>query len=402
MHDRGEMASDAKRLLLELIALPSVNPAFLPAGDERAGEWRVAELLANRAANGGLTVEYQEVFGRPGSADKSTVSGHGASRPASPYPRSNVIVRMEPRRRATRRVILAPHMDTVSAEEFKPRLENGRIVGRGACDTKGSVAAMFTAFLSVAESGARPQETEILFLALVDEENGQEGSRAFARSKLKGDLAIIGEPSELKVVTAHKGDLWLKLVTHGRAAHGARPELGDNAVHQMARVIDLLETKYQKTLKKKRHAILGNPTINVGAVRGGTQPNIVPDRCEIQIDRRTIPGEKDSAVQREIVEFVRAAGLRVELLNSKTAPCMPLETNPRLPLVQELMRLCRQTDPAGVDFFSDAAIIAAGGTPSVVFGPGNIAQAHTINEWISIRSLERATTILTRFLRGLP
>ena len=377
----------ADKLLRELIALPSVNPAFLPAGDARGGEWRVADYLASLAAKAGLPVEFEEVF---------------APTPEAPRRRANLIVRMQPRRGARKRIILAPHLDTVAADDFKPRVENGRMFGRGACDTKGSVAAMFTAFLEVAMAGERPAETELVFVGLMDEENGQEGSRTLARSRLKGDLAIIGEPTELKVVTAHKGDLWLKLVTHGKAAHGARPELGDNAVHRMAGVIELIETKYQRSLKKRRHPLLGNATINVGAVRGGTQPNIVPARCEIDIDRRTIPGENDKAVQREIVNFVRAAGIRVELLNSKSAPCMPLETDPQLPLVRELMRFCGQRAPAGVDFFSDAAIIAHGGTPSVVFGPGNIAQAHTANEWISLRSLEGATALLTRFLRSLP
>lgn len=377
------MVPKPEDLLWDLVELPSVNPAFLPPGDARAGEQRVAAFLAERAKKAALAVEYQPVFtNEPG--------------------RANLIVRLEASGKARRRIILAPHLDTVAAEDFRPRAENGKLFGRGACDTKGSVAAMFSALLAVAESSVRPVETEIIFVGLVDEENGQEGSRVFAKSKIKGDLAIIGEPTELKVVTAHKGDLWLKLVTKGRAAHGARPELGVNAVHQMARVIDLLEGKYQKLLRKRRHALLGHPTINVGSVRGGRQPNIVPDRCEIEIDRRTIPGEKDRAVQREIVEFIRAAGLKVELINSKAKECMALETAPKNKFVQQLMSVTRQVAPAGVDFFSDAAIIATGGTPSVVFGPGNIAQAHTVNEWISLRSLNRATNILTRFLRSLP
>jgi acetylornithine deacetylase/succinyl-diaminopimelate desuccinylase-like protein len=151
---------------------------------------------------------------------------------------------------------------------------------------------MFSALLNVAENGLSPKETEVVFVGLVDEENAQEGSRALAKSSLKADLAIVGEPTELTVVTAHKGDMWLKLVTHGKAAHGARPELGINAAHKMARVIDLLETEYAQELKSRRHSLLGHPTISVGMVHGGTQPNIVPDECEIQIDRRTIPGGK--------------------------------------------------------------------------------------------------------------
>ena len=112
--------------------------------------------------------------------------------------------------------------------------------------------------------------------------------------------------------------------------------------------------------------------------------------------------DQDAAVQREIVDFIRCAGLKVQLINSKSKECMALETDPRNEFVRQFMSINRQTAPAGVDFFSDAAIIASGGIPSVVFGPGNIAQAHTIDEWISVRSLERATNILIRFLRALP
>jgi acetylornithine deacetylase/succinyl-diaminopimelate desuccinylase-like protein len=196
--------------------------------------------------------------------------------------------------------------------------------------------------------------------------------------------------------------MWLKLVTHGKAAHGARPELGRNAVHAMAQVIDLLENDYARELRKRRHSLLGSPTISVGMVHGGTQPNIVPDHCEIQIDRRTIPGEKDSEVRREILEFLKKRGSNVEMLSSKEHACVPMATDLQLPLVQQLMRFTKQQGALGVDFFCDAAIIASGGTPSVVFGPGNIAQAHTSDEWISIRSLNGATQILTRFLRSLP
>ncbi|HTG44389.1 MAG TPA: M20/M25/M40 family metallo-hydrolase [Verrucomicrobiae bacterium] len=391
VHHLGGMVDSPEKLLADLIALPSVNPAFLPPGDDRAGEWRITDFLASRAARAGLTIEFQNVFRKTERL------------PA----RENLIIRLAPRTKPRRRVLLAPHLDTVGAadmpgDNFNPTKRNGRLHGRGACDTKGSVAAMFTAFLRLAEKGPAPAGTEVVFVGLVDEENGQEGSRVLAASKLKGDLAIVGEPTELQVITAHKGDLWLKLTTKGKAAHGARPELGRNAIHEMARVIDLLETSYANSLRTRRHPVLGPGTINVGMVRGGTQPNIVPDRCEIQVDRRTIPGEKDAQVQREILKFVREAGLRAELDSSKENSCLSMETDASLPLVREFMSLRKQAKPIGVDFFCDAAIISAGGTPSVVFGPGNIAQAHTRDEWISLRSLRDATEILTTFLRALP
>ena len=375
----------AEKLLRELIALPSVNPAFLPANDPRAGEQRVAEFLAATAATGGLDVAFH---------------------PVSPG-RANLLARLTPPR-AKRRVVLAPHLDTVghagmADSLFVPTKKGDRLFGRGACDTKGSVAAMLTALLRVVSSKSRPQETEIIFTALVDEESGQTGSRSLVASGFRADLAIVGEPTLLRVITAHKGDLWLRLRTHGKAAHGSRPELGRNAVHAMARVVDWLETDYARQLAKKKHPLLGPATINVGSIRGGTQPNIVPDLCEISVDRRTIPGENDAKIIRDLRAQLRARGLTVEITDNKNAaPCRPMETDARLPFVQSLLRTTKQRTPLGAHFFSDAAVFAHGGTPAVLFGPGDIAQAHTADEWISLRSLNRATDLLGKFLCDLP
>jgi acetylornithine deacetylase/succinyl-diaminopimelate desuccinylase-like protein len=303
-------------------------------------------------------------------------------------------------------VLLAPHMDTVGVSHesrFKPVRRGGRMHGRGACDTKGSVAVMLAAVLQLARLKKRPQHTEIVLAALVDEESMQGGSRFLARSGLSADLAVVGEPTELRVVNTHKGDLWLELSTTGKAAHGAQPELGRNAIHLMARVVDLLETQYAAQLKKRRHAVLGHATINVGMIQGGKQPNIVPDRCSIRIDRRTIPGEKDAAVKREIVRFLRDHGVKVQLADTKAdEPAPPLETDLHLPFVQKFFNAAGQRQPAGVNFFSDAGVLAAGGIPSVLFGPGNIAQAHTDDEWVELRQLDRGTEVLVQFLQSLP
>lgn len=371
--------------LAELIALPSVNPAFLPAGDPRAGEHRVADFLAATAARGGLDVEFHEV---------------------SPN-RRNLIARFTPSGRVKKRVVLAPHTDTVgdlgmSDRLFQPEIRNGRLYGRGACDTKGSVASMLMAVLSLALQGRRPATTEIIFAGLIDEENSQLGSRALVRSGFKADLAIVGEPTQLQVVTAHKGDLWLKVTTRGKSAHGAKPHLGKNAIHSMAQIINLIETDYATTLKKQSHPLLGQATVNVGSIRGGTQPNIVPDWCEISIDRRTLPGETSASVLRGLRKFLVKHGLKATINDSKGAPAPSLETNPRLPLVQALLASVGQNSTVGVDYFCDAAILAAGGIPSVVFGPGDIAQAHTATEWISVRQLDQAVAQLVGFLRSLP
>jgi acetylornithine deacetylase/succinyl-diaminopimelate desuccinylase-like protein len=171
----------------------------------------------------------------------------------------------------------------------------------------------------------------------------------------------------------------------------------------MARVVEALETNYARQIARRRHPLLGRATVNVGSIRGGTQPNIVPDSCEISIDRRTLPGENHAAVIREIRSFLKQRGLAAEVADDKAAaPCWPMETDTRLPLVQTLMRVAKQSAPLGVHYFSDASVFARGGTPSVLFGPGDIAQAHTADEWISVRSLDRATEILTKFLQALP
>ena len=374
--------TSTEKLLRELVALPSVNPAFLPPGDPRGGEGRVAEFLAATVARAGMEVDFQQAL--PG--------------------RANLLARLCPRGKPRWRVLLAPHLDTVNGTDgqFVPRRRQGRLYGRGACDTKGSVAAMVTAACELARGGPRPNETEIVFAGLVDEENAQRGSRALVASGFRADLAIVGEPTRLQVVTAHKGSLWLRLETRGKAAHGSRPELGRNAVHEMARIVDLLQTDYATRLARRRHPLLGCATVSVGAISGGTQANIVPDHCVLVMDRRTLPGETEASVRREIQALLKQHHLKAGCIDDKLAPCLALETDPRLPLVARFLRSVRQRAPAGVRYFCDAAILAEGGIPSVAFGPGDIAQAHTADEWLSLSSLERARAVLDRFLRSLP
>lgn len=384
-YDHGIVASQptSVRLLQDLIALPSVNPAFF-SDPQLHGEHRVAAFLESAARRQGLDVESQAVV--PG--------------------RSNLLVRLSPRGEVRHRVLLAPHMDTVGepayALQLTPVVRDGRIYGRGACDTKGSVAAFFQSLLNVAASGPRPNHTEILFVGLIDEENMQLGSRHFAQHGPQGDLAIVGEPTGLEIVTAHKGDVWLRLRTTGRSAHGATPHRGRNAVTAMSRIVLALETEYAAELAARpAHPRLGRPTINVGRIDGGRQPNIVPAECTIDIDRRTLPGETEAGVRREIIALLRRHGLKAAYDNLRTNPCEPLDTCPDLPLVRSLTRAAGRKGTRGVHYFTDAAPLAAGGTPSVVFGPGDIAQAHTEREWLAISQLEKSIQILERFLRAL-
>jgi len=371
------------KLLSDLIALPSVNPAFLPPRHPHAGEGRVAEFLASVAAAAGLDVEFQKVFPQ----------------------RPNLLVRLQPAGSIRRTILLAPHLDTVnvaSDAQFVPTRRTGRLYGRGACDTKGCVAAMLSALCDLAKSRPRPLETAIVFAGLIDEENGQTGSRALVASGLKASLAIVGEPTRMQVVTAHKGSLWLRLETRGKAAHGAAPHLGRNAVYEMARVVELLQTDYAEHLRKRRHPLLGCATVSVGTIAGGSQTNVVPDRCSITVDRRSLPGETEVSVRRELATFLRARDLGARISSAKLAPCLPLETNPQLTLVRQFLRSVGQARVVGVHYFCDASVLADGGIPSVVFGPGDIAQAHTTDEWISLAQLERGRELLLRFLKSLP
>ena len=375
--------SPVLKLLSDLVALPSINPAFTGANDPWSGEARVAEFLTRAATRAKLDVELQPVLPE----------------------RPNVVVRLAPRGRIKQRVLLAPHMDTVTVtdrSQLRPSIRQNRLYGRGSCDTKGSVAAMFMALSRIARSGQRPQSTEIIFVGLIDEENGQSGSRALVKQRFRADLAIVGEPTLLEVVTAHKGDLWLEIETRGRAAHSSQPELGRNAIAEMARVVSALEGPYASELRSRRHPLLGPATVNVGTIHGGRQPNIVPDHCEIRVDRRTIPGEKDARVIRELKKFLRDQGCAAAVRDWKGLPSLALETDHRLPLVRQLMKTTGQRRPKGGRYFSDAGVLAQGGIPSVLFGPGDIAQAHTVDEYIAIQQLETATDLLRRFLEGLP
>ena len=368
------------KLLRDLVALPSVNPAFWTDDPKRTGEERVALHLADLARKQGLEVSWQPVL--PG--------------------RKNLLVRLKPTGKVKRRIILCPHLDVVPAEDeqFKPTVKNGRLHGRGACDTKGSVSAFFHALLELSKEGNRPAETEILFVGLVDEEHCQSGSRVLGKKGPKGDLAIAGEPTQLQVVTAHKGNLWLCIENRGKAAHGATPHLGKSAIHAMARVTNLLLTEYVKKLRQREHSLLGHPTINVGVIKGGSQTNVVPERCSIEVDRRTIPGETEASVLSEIHLLLKKHRLpSTTIVESRGVPCPPLETNPKLPVIKQFLKAAKRRKSRGVDYFTDASPIAIGGTPAIVFGPGDIAQAHSADEWVDLKQLDQAAAIVLRFLR---
>ena len=357
-----------------------MNPAFAGPNEDLAGEHRMVDFLSAVGTKAGLKVSRQKV-----------VRG-----------RENLLVTLPAIGRRKNRILLAPHLDTIGVDksQLTGRLSNGRIEGRGACDTKGCVAAMFYAMLQLAADPNRPKGLEVCFVGLADEENAQIGSRAFSRRCPSADLAIIGEPTRLQVVTAHKGDFWIELETRGKAAHGSRPELGRNAVKRMAKLVVALETEYAASLKEIQHPLLGHATINVGTICGGSQPNVVPDRCCIRVDRRSLPGESLKSVERELAAVARSVGVALKITDIRGRPTPALETDPTLPAVRQFLKATGLRRTYGVDYFCDAAIIAESGIPCIVFGPGDIAQAHTTNEWISVASLRRGSELLLRYLKS--
>lgn len=359
-------------LLQELVRIPSVNPDGDP-GTERTGEAECAGFVAEFLRACGAEVEFQEV--QPGRPNVIGRFGSGSGKP---------------------RLVLAPHLDTVSVrgmtiDPFSGELRDGRVWGRGASDTKGSVAAMLMALHEMKDRlGAL--EHEIWFAGLMGEEAGQDGSRAFVREH-RADFAVIGEPTELQIVRAHKGGLWMTLTTHGVAAHASTPEAGDNAIYRMHDVIALLREEILPGLSRYHDETLGHPTLNVGTIAGGSKVNIVPDTCRLGIDIRTLPAMARSDFKGELTRRLQSAfpGLEIEAWESKA-----LDTPPDHPMIGRLEKTGAHC--TGAPWFCDAAIFSGANIAAVALGPGSIRQAHTKDEWIEVEALREGVKFYTRFL----
>lgn len=374
-------------LCRELVAIPSVNPDGDP-GTPDTGEKACAEYVGSVLGRLGALVTYEEVLpGRP------NVIGRFPSRPAPPG-------RRKPR------VLLAPHTDTVSVagmtiDPFGGDIRDGRLYGRGACDTKGTMAAMLAALEEI--GAAIPSlGAEVTFVGFMGEETGQWGSRDFAAKYAADfDFALIGEPTNCAVVHTHKGSYWCSLTTTGRAAHGARPELGENAILKMQPVITALYQDFlpRLTAPEFRHPVLGNSTLNVGMIRGGTRTNIVPDLCTISLDIRFTPAVHRAGIASLLQGFLADHQLPATIAREKDAICAPLDTPADHPLVQQLAACGGGL--TGAPWFCDAAWLAAVGIPAVAAGPGSIAQAHTADEWVALDELERGVRFYRDFLEGI-
>jgi acetylornithine deacetylase/succinyl-diaminopimelate desuccinylase-like protein len=366
-------------LLQDLVSIPSVNPQGDP-GTEFTGEQALGDYVVNFLRTLGAEADLHHVeIGRP-----------------------NVVAEFKPEKPAVAHLAFAPHLDTVSVAgmtipPFDPAIRDGKLFGRGSTDTKGPMAAALWAMHDWAKSPARARSRiHWTFLALMGEEAGNDGAHALAKKGFSSDLTLVLEPTQLGVVTAHKGALWLEIETTGVACHGSTPEKGTNAIYAMRRVLEVIEEKTIADLARKSHAKLGPATVNVGTISGGSKINIVPDRCRAELDCRIVPGIDSEAFRRDLEAELRASVPDVSVRLLRYSP--PLDTDESLPWVKKLGEQARGFTTA--PWFSDASVLSASRCPAICIGPGSIAQAHTKDEFILLRDLEEGADFFRRWIQA--
>jgi acetylornithine deacetylase/succinyl-diaminopimelate desuccinylase-like protein len=284
---------------------------------------------------------------------------------------------------------------------FEPSIRDGRLYGRGAVDIKGGLAAMLTAFARLVRE--RPAGAASLVMACtVDEEFTHVGSSALALDTRGADVAVVAEPTMLDLVDRHKGAVRWKIRTAGVACHSSTPHLGDNAIYRMAGVLEALEAYAGELARSEPDEVLGPPTLSVGRIEGGLSVNVVPDWCDVDIDRRLIPGETGPEARTRVETYVKGRVSRPDLVEF-LAPWVNMPAlkpdadrlGPWLDPLKRAIQSIRGVAPRmhGVPFGTDAGPLGATGLPCVVFGPGDIAQAHTKDEWVDLDQVRAAAEI---------
>jgi acetylornithine deacetylase/succinyl-diaminopimelate desuccinylase family protein len=362
-------ADQAIRLLKDLVSVDSVNPALVPGA---SGEATIARTLVAELRRIGLQTEIQEAApGRP-----------------------NVVGILDGRAPG-RSLMLCGHIDTVGvagmSRPFDPVEREGRVYGRGSQDMKSGVAAMIDAVRVVAESGGLAAG-RVIVAAVVDEEHASIGADALV-TRWRADGGVVTEPTALEVAVAHKGFEWVVVETEGRAAHGSRPQEGRDAIMRMGRVLGALETLDRDLQRGRTHPVVGTASLHASLIEGGRELSSYPDRCTLQIERRTIPGEPEGIAASEvgrILEDLRAADPEFTAASRSMFARSPYEIDPGHDLPQAVIRAAATagvvTRTIGMSFWTDAAILGAAGIPSVLFGPTG-AGLHGLEEWVDIQSV---------------
>jgi acetylornithine deacetylase/succinyl-diaminopimelate desuccinylase-like protein len=346
-------------LAAALVAIDSVNPALVPGG---AGERLIASFVADWCEAQGFEVE---VLGDERPSVIATKRGSGGGRS----------------------LLLNGHLDTVGVAgmeaPFEPRIENDRLYGRGAYDMKGALAAMLLAASDV--SGLRG---DVIVTLVADEELASIGTEAVVEC-VRADGAIVVEPTDLRVAIAHRGFVGFELETEGVAAHGSRPDLGVDAIAKMGPILVALAELDERLQTGPTHPLVGSASLHASLVEGGQELSSFPASCVLTGERRTIPGETVEQVERELRAIAGEAALRI------IASRDPLAAQPNHPF-PELVRDTADTgDFTGALFWTDAALFAAAGIPTVLFGPAGEG-AHATVEWVSLTSLDRVREVVRR------
>jgi acetylornithine deacetylase/succinyl-diaminopimelate desuccinylase family protein len=320
--------------------------------------------------------------------------------------RPNVVATLEGTRPG-RHLLLCGHLDTVPpnagspADFFSAAVENGRVFGRGTVDMKGALAAMAGALVAIKEQGGLPAG-KITLAAVIDEEMESLGAEALIRSGFKADGAVVGEPTENRIAVGHKGLEWLEVVFTGKAAHGSTPEAGVSAIAAAAHFVRLVETELVPGFERRRDPVLGLPAINMGTIQGGQQPSMVAAGCLIQLDRRWVTTETIDGVFGDLEALlakVRAArpGLGTELRRMPGGMATmlhgPLVIDPGHPLVRAAREALedsgREAGPLTVfPAWTDGALLSReAGIPTLIWGPGELALAHSAEESVPVEEV---------------
>jgi acetylornithine deacetylase len=356
------------RLTAELVAIDSVNPTLVAGG---AGEAEIARFVADWVERAGLDVEVLGPAERPSVVAIARGSGGGQS------------------------LLLNAHLDTVGIAgmeaPFAPRVEGGRLHGRGSLDMKGSLAAIMLAGREAERLNLRG---DVIVTAVADEEAGSIGTEAVLE-RFRADACIVAEPTWLKLAIAHRGFVGVEVEVAGRAAHGSRPERGVDAIVRMGRVLVRLEELDRQLQSAPAHPLLGTGSVHASVIEGGQELSSYPERCVLLAERRTLPRETTVDAQRELESILEDAGCgdpafraAVRVLFARDAYELAADD----PFVELVARHAGAPDLVGMPFWADSGLFAAAGIPTVLFGPGGEG-LHETEEWVELDDLERCLQV---------
>ena len=378
---------ESAELLSSLVSIPSMNPAFMADGS--GGEAGLAGFVESQLQDLGMETQQHEVLpGRPNVFGRLRV------------PNSKGLLLFE------------CHMDTVGIdtwgpEALEPRVEGTTLHGRGSCDAKGCLTGMLLALRELAKQPAE-LDYDIGLLGVVDEEYRFRGIEGFIRQEIEVAAAVIGEPTRLELVTATKGAVRFTLQTKGRPAHSSQPEKGNNAIYQMVDVIQRLRNTLDPRFAARSHHLVGYPTWAIGIIHGGHAANVIPETCQIVVDRRIIPGETSEGAIQEFEDAIQElAATNPDMhpsVASRDLADWPLDTPEDEEIVQAAMRALRAhnlpPEPQGVTYGTDASKLQVKqDVPCIVYGPGDIGYAHTDHERVDLTEVVQSADIYAQIAR---